>query len=86
MPQLEGPTSKIHNYVLGGLGEKKQEKKKKDWQQLLAQVPIFTYKKITIVLRTNKLMGDLSVFFQSSEVPWDGSAGFTPSSVSCLPQ
>ena len=28
MPQLEGPTTKIYNYVLGGLGEKKQEKKR----------------------------------------------------------
>ena len=43
MPQLEGPaTKKIYNYVLRGFGEKKQkEKKKEDWQQLLAQVPIF---------------------------------------------
>ena len=41
MPQLEGPTTKIYNYVLGGLGEKKQEKKKEDSQQLLAQVSIF---------------------------------------------
>ena len=24
MPQLEGPTSKIHSYVLGGFGEKKE--------------------------------------------------------------
>ena len=34
MPQLEGPTTKIYNYVLGGFGEKKQKKKKKeeDWQ------------------------------------------------------
>ena len=50
MPQLEAPTTKIYNYVLGGFGEKKQkkqrkEKKKKDWQQLLAQVPIFKKKK-----------------------------------------
>ena len=46
MPQLEGPTTKIYNYALGGLGEKKQKKKKKeDWQQLLAQVPIFKKKK-----------------------------------------
>ena len=28
MPQLEGPTTKIHNYVLGGFGEKKQKKKR----------------------------------------------------------
>ena len=44
MPQLEGPTTKIYNYVLQGFGEKKQKKKKKeeeDWQQLLAEVPIF---------------------------------------------
>ena len=45
MPQLEGPTTKIYNYVLEGLGQKKaggkKREKKKDWQQLLAQVPIF---------------------------------------------
>ena len=40
MPQLEGPATKIYNCVLGGYGEVKQKKKKKDWQQLLAQVPI----------------------------------------------
>ena len=28
MPQLEGPATKIHNYVLGGCGEIKQKKKK----------------------------------------------------------
>ena len=27
MPQLEGPTTKICNYVRGGFGEKKQKKK-----------------------------------------------------------
>ena len=27
MPQLEGPATKIYNYVLGGFGEIKQEKK-----------------------------------------------------------
>ena len=31
----------------GGFGEKK-EKKKKDWQQMLAQVPIFKKKKEAI--------------------------------------
>ena len=45
MPQLEGFTTKIYNYVLGGFGEKKAEKKKEDWQQLLAQVPIFKKKR-----------------------------------------
>ena len=45
MPQLEGPTTKIYNYILGGFGEKKAgKKKKKGWQQLLAQVPIFKKK------------------------------------------
>ena len=43
MQQLEGPTTKIYNYVLGGFGEKKQEKKK-DWQELLAKVPILQKK------------------------------------------
>ena len=49
MSQLEGPTTKICNYVLGVFGEKKQkekkEEKKEDWQPLLAQVPIFKKKK-----------------------------------------
>ena len=30
MPQLEGPTTEIYNYVLGGLEEKKQKKRKKE--------------------------------------------------------
>ena len=47
IPQLEGPATKIYNCVQVGVGEIKQEKKKKDWQQLLAQVPIFK-KKIKI--------------------------------------
>ena len=29
MPQLEGPTSKIYNYILGGFEEEKVGKKKK---------------------------------------------------------
>ena len=40
-PTKPGLTTKIYNYVLGGFGEKKKEK---DWQQLLAQVPIFKKK------------------------------------------
>ena len=43
MRQLERPTTKIYNYVLGGFGEKKQ-KKKEDWQELLALVSIFKNK------------------------------------------
>ena len=27
MPQLEGPTTRIYNYALGGFGEKKQKEK-----------------------------------------------------------
>ena len=50
MPQLEGPTTKIYNYVLGGLGEKKQKKQKEDWQQLLAHVPNFK-KKMQILIQ-----------------------------------
>ena len=42
MPQLEGPTTKksIQLYT-GGIWGEKSRGKKKDWQQLLAQVPIF---------------------------------------------
>ena len=39
-----GPTTRIHNYVLVSFEEKKKEKK--DWQQMLAQVPILKKKKI----------------------------------------
>ena len=50
MPQPEGPTTKryiyIYNYILGGFRGKKQKKKEdEDWQQLLAQVPVFRRKK-----------------------------------------
>ena len=40
----EGPPTRIYNYVLAGFWKKKKEKKKKDWQQRLAQVPIFKKK------------------------------------------
>ena len=40
MPQLEGPTTRIYNCVLGAFGKKKK-KREEDWQQMLAQVPIF---------------------------------------------
>ena len=45
MPQLEGPQLKKYIQLnTGGIwGEK--EGKKKDWQQLLPQVPIFKQKK-----------------------------------------
>ena len=40
-PQLEGPATKIYNCVQGGVwGDKAETNKQKDWQQLLAQVPI----------------------------------------------
>ena len=35
--ELEGPTTRIYDYVLGGSGEEKKKKKKKDGQQMLAQ-------------------------------------------------
>ena len=35
--QLEGPTTGIYNYVLGGFGEKKKGKKREDWQEIFAQ-------------------------------------------------
>ena len=40
--QAEGPTARIYNCVLGGLWGEEEEK---DWQQMLAQVPIFKKKK-----------------------------------------
>ena len=44
MPRLVGPATNIYNYVLGGFGEIRQKETKNDWQQLLAQVPIFKKK------------------------------------------
>ena len=45
MPQLEGSATKIYNYAPGGIwGDKAEKKKREDWQQLLAQVPIFEKK------------------------------------------
>ena len=45
MPQLEGPTTKKYTTMYwGDLGGGVQ--RKEDWQQLLAQVPIFKKKKI----------------------------------------
>ena len=46
--QPEGPTARIYSYVSGGWGEEEgeEEKRKEDWQEMLAQVPIF--KKIKI--------------------------------------
>ena len=41
----EGPTTRIYNYVLGGFGEKKKKKEEEDWQERLAQVPIFKKRK-----------------------------------------
>ena len=52
VPHLEGPTTKICNYILCGFGEKKQ--KKKDLQQLLAQVPIFKKKSLTAPVTTRE--------------------------------
>ena len=51
----EGRTTRIYNYVLGGFGERKKEKIK-DWQQMLAQVPIFKKKRVLSHL-TQMLVG-----------------------------
>ena len=50
MPQLEGSTTRIHNYVLGGFGEKNKGEKKEDRQQMLAQVPMFKGEKKLLYL------------------------------------
>ena len=42
MAQPEALTARIYNYVLGGFGKEKKE----DWQQLLAQVPVFKKKRL----------------------------------------
>ena len=57
--QPEGPTTRIYNHVLGGFGEKK--KKKKDWQEMLAQGPIFKKKErvVTKVFSFYNLMRNL---------------------------
>ena len=47
--QPEGPTTRINNCILRDLGEKNKKKKNEDWEQMLAQVPIFKKKKIHIV-------------------------------------
>ena len=64
MEQLEGSTTKIYNYVLGGFLEKKQEKKE-DWQQLLAQMPILKKKKTE---RKNKGLGGKLTSLISTDV------------------
>ena len=45
--QPEALTTRVYNYALKGFGdeeEKKKKKKNKDWQQMLAEVPIFKKK------------------------------------------
>ena len=58
MPQLEGPTTRICNYVLGGFGEKKQGKKRR-----LAQVPIFFFFKDFIFPFSPKAPRYIVVYF-----------------------
>ena len=61
MPQLEGPTTTIYNYIMRGFGEKKQ-KKKEDQQQLLAQVPIFLKKEKKCMYECTKKVNDSQYF------------------------
>ena len=51
--QPEALTTRIYNYVLRGFGEKKK-KKRKDWQQMLAQVPILKKKVIPFTIAKTK--------------------------------
>ena len=50
--QPEGPTTRIYNYVLGALGRRRR--KKRGWQQMLAQVPIFKKKAKKTAVAQNK--------------------------------
>ena len=60
MPQLEGPQLKYATMYWGNLGRKSREKEEEeeDWQQLLAQVPIFEKKRkkeMTLFIPSNSL-------------------------------
>ena len=46
--QPEALTTRIYNYVLGGLGRRRRKKREEDWEQMIVQVPIF--KKIMIAM------------------------------------
>ena len=70
MPQLEGPTTKIYNYVLGGFGEKKQGITKEDWQQLLAQVPILKEKNMQFYIDLCFILNTNSTFVIYYNLPW----------------
>ena len=59
--QPEGPTTGIYNYVLGALGRRRR--KKKDWQQMLPQVPIFK-KKERETLRLHKTIISYMLFIR----------------------
>ena len=58
MPQLEGPTTRIYNYILGGLGEKKQEKKKR---RLATDVSSIFKKKIENITKRRELRTNTSI-------------------------
>ena len=54
MPQLEGPTTKIYNYVPGGFGEEKEEKKNILHLWSLSYGPITVFKNlINIIFNTH---------------------------------
>ena len=59
--QPEGPTTTVCNYVLGGLWGEEDDDEKKDWQQMLAQMPILKKKeKITSDFHTARFYGHVS--------------------------
>ena len=55
MPQLEGPTTKIYNYVLGGFGEKKQKKKDPKKIKRAQHMSIFQNQEHTYIFTTQEL-------------------------------
>ena len=59
MAELEGPATKIYNYVLGGFGEKKKKRLAID----VSSGPIFKNKKLFLTLRQEKAIPDMSVIW-----------------------
>ena len=77
--QLEGPTTRIYNYVVGGFGEMNinlKNKKQKDWQQMLAQVPIFIKEKESMKYLDQTLWFHESSFLSQLSLAGLGNASY----------
>ena len=68
--ELEGLTTKIYNHALGDFGER--EKKRKDWQQMLAQGESFPAKKkgssssvVLVLCRLGLTVGETAIELSS---------------------